>query len=116
LPRLDPTITYFSDGWDYNHLPTELDYILVSRELKIHQLTVAFANPDRRIHGLYDPDSDLTPLLAALTEPGRQAGLQRGAAFGRSDQVAVVSVLEDFARLRAGSDHLPLVLDFSWQD
>ncbi len=115
LPRLDPTITFFADGWDYHRLPTELDYILVSRALKIHQLSVVFANPDRRIHGLYDPDSDLTPLLAALAEPGRKVGLQRGSAFGRSDQVAVVSVREDFARLRAGSDHLPLVLDFSWQ-
>lgn len=116
LPRLDPAITFFADGWDYNRLPTELDYILVSRELKIHQLAVVFANPDRRIHGLYDPDSDLTPLLSALAEPGRQTGLQRGSAFGCSDQVAVVSVREEFARLRAGSDHLPLVLDFSWQD
>jgi endonuclease/exonuclease/phosphatase family metal-dependent hydrolase len=115
LPRFDPAITFFADGWDYNRLPTELDYVLVSREFKIHQLSVVFANPDRRIHGLYDPDSDLTPLLDALAEPGRQTGLQRGSAFGRSDQVAVVSVREDFARLRAGSDHLPLVLDFSWQ-
>jgi endonuclease/exonuclease/phosphatase family metal-dependent hydrolase len=116
LPRFDPTITYFSDGWDYNRLPTELDYILVSRDWRIHQMTVVFANPDRRIHGLYDPDSDLTPLLDALAEPGRKVGLQRGSTFGRADQVAVVSVREDFARLRAGSDHLPLVLDFSWRD
>jgi endonuclease/exonuclease/phosphatase family metal-dependent hydrolase len=116
MPRLDPAITFFGDGWDYNRLPTQLDYVLVSRELRIDQLTVVFANPDRRIHGLFDPDSDLTPLLEALAEPGRQVGLQRGSAFGRIDQVAVVSVREDFARLRAGSDHLPLVLDFSWQD
>ncbi|MDQ3232620.1 MAG: endonuclease/exonuclease/phosphatase family protein, partial [Pseudobdellovibrionaceae bacterium] len=92
LPRLDPTITFFADGWDYNRLPTELDYVLVSRELKIHNLEVIFANPDRRIHGLYDPDSDLTPLLEALAEPGRKVGLQRGISFGRADQVAVVSV------------------------
>lgn len=116
LPRLDPTITFFADGWDYQRLPTELDYILVSREFKIHCLQVIFANPDRRIHGLFDPDSDLTPLLEALERPDRKVGLQRGAAFGRADQVAVVSVSKEFARLRAGSDHLPLLLDFSWQD
>jgi endonuclease/exonuclease/phosphatase family metal-dependent hydrolase len=116
LPKLDPTITFFAEGWDESRLPAELDYMLVSRELKIHHMDVIFANPDRRIHGLHDPDADLTPLLATLTEPGRKAGLVKGVAFGRADQVAVVSVSEEFARLRMGSDHLPLLLDFSWQD
>ena len=116
LPRFDPSITFFAEGWDYTRLPNELDYILVSREIKIHQMLVIFANPDRRIHGLYDPDSDLAPLLEALAEPGRKVGLVRGAAFGRADQVAVVSVNQEFACLRTGSDHLPLLLDFSWQN
>lgn len=114
IPRFAPTITYFFDGWDYQRLPQQLDYILVSKELRIHNLTVVFANPDRQIHGFHDPDSDLTPLLAAMEKPGRVASVQNGLAYGRPDQVAVVSVQKDYARLRAGSDHLPLVLDFSW--
>ncbi len=115
-PRLQPTTSFFSEGWDYSYLPTQLDYMIVSKELNIHRLDVIFAAADRQIHALRDPDDELTPLLSALQKPGRLVSIQNARAMGRPDQVAVVSVLEDFARLRAASDHLPLVLDFSWSE
>jgi endonuclease/exonuclease/phosphatase family metal-dependent hydrolase len=115
-PKFNPTMSFFSEGWDYTQLPTQLDYMLVSRELKILNMQVIFANPDRQIHALRDPDDDPSLLLASLQKPGRRVSIMKGRAFGRMGQVAVVSVSEAFARLRAASDHLPLLLDFCWQE
>ncbi len=115
-PKFNPTMSFFAEGWDYAQLPTQLDYMLVSRELKILDMQVIFANPDRQIHALRDPDDDPSLLLASLQKPGRLVSIMKGRAFGRLDQVAVVSVSEAFARLRAASDHLPLLLDFCWQE
>ena len=115
-PKFKPTMSFFSEGWDYAHLPTQLDYMLISKELTILNMQVIFAKPDRQIHAIRDSDVDSSPLIESLQKPGRRVSVMKGAAFGRMDQVAVVSVSEAFAKLRAASDHLPLLLDFCWRD
>jgi endonuclease/exonuclease/phosphatase family metal-dependent hydrolase len=114
LKSIRPHHTYFHSGWKIESGIKQLDYALVSRSLKIHRLETIFYHPQFRDHGSYLHASTANYVLSSLPAEADRVYTCVGYQLNEGTEAyRIVSAHKDFAELRLGSDHLPLLLEFS---
>jgi endonuclease/exonuclease/phosphatase family metal-dependent hydrolase len=116
LPAIEPNTSFFSSGWDTRKLATQLDYLLVSKELQIERMSVIYAAPQALIHAVSPNWQELSSQLSRYHRQDRVAKILSNNGAKAGQEFKLVSAERDFALLREASDHLPLILDFSYSD
>jgi hypothetical protein len=105
--------TFIPFGFDFKgrgRSKTELlDYIIASQDLEIKRLDIHFVNPEFKDHGCFTDAAQADAVIAAEKAQGRALDV-----FKRDRSTTCVkSGAAAYGLLREGSDHLPLILEFS---
>jgi hypothetical protein len=108
--------TFIPFGFDYKgrgrSKTEQLDYIIASQDLDIKRLDIHFVNPEFKDHGCFTDAAQAESVIAAEKAQGRALDV-----FKKDRTTTCVkSGAAAYGLLRDGSDHLPLILDFTWRD
>jgi hypothetical protein len=108
-------VTYMSDGIDLGKLQSNLDYFLVSKNIKVISDRVIAPLSDYAEHKCLNSKSAAQAALAQLGNLGDEkvASVSTRYQDDGSRTYCVISVAKEFAKFRAGSDHFPVLLTFS---
>lgn len=115
-------VTYMSDGVDLGKLQSELDYFIVSKELKIDSGRVYAPLSYFEQHGSCSPTKTVADQAAAQVkpDPNREVSVSTrfidadGDGQSESREFCAISVTKEFAAFRKGSDHFPVYISFHW--
>ncbi len=115
-------VTYMSDGVDLGKLQSELDYFIVSKHLKIDAGRVYAPLSYYEQHGecfakKTDADQALTqvkPVQGRVASVSTRFIDKDGDGQSEAREHCVISVTNDFAASRKGSDHFPVYISFHW--
>lgn len=107
--------TFIPYGFDFKgrgrSKTEQLDYFIVSQDLEIKRLETYFVNPEFKDHGCFTDAAQADAVIAAEKAAGRAVDI-----FKKDRTTTCVkSGAAAYGLLREGSDHLPLILEFSFR-
>lgn len=107
--------TFIPYGFDFKgrgrSKTEQLDYFIVSQDLEIKRLETYFIDPEFMDHGCFTDASQADMVIAAEKAKGRALDI-----FKKDRTTTCVkSGAAAYGTLREGSDHLPLILEFSFR-
>jgi hypothetical protein len=107
--------TFIPYGFDFKgrgrSKTEQLDYFIVSQDLDIKRLETYLINPEFKDHGCFMDVAQADAVIAAEKAKGRAVDV-----FKKDRSTTCVkSGAAAYGTLREGSDHLPLILEFSFR-
>jgi hypothetical protein len=106
--------TFIPFGFDFKgrgrSKTEQLDYIIASQDIDIKRLEIHFVNPEFKDHGCIADAAAAEAVIAAEKAKNRALDI-----YQNKSGTCIKSGAAAYGTLREGSDHMPLILEFSFR-